>query len=132
MFVEVSDRVAAARTAAMATLGDTDPQFFPNFFFDISQKAEYRRTKEQKVLPTLVQKTVLFNAGHDRCLLAEEHSEVMGCPVFVPRGSAHCLPWPEALRSMTTTAIRSAAGNGMHLGSLGCVLMYVFGFTLTA
>ena len=118
--------------AHMDTLGGIDKKDSANLFFDISQKPDYRKKTRGKVLLALMQKTLLFNVGHERCLLPEEHLEVMGWPAFAPRGSTHCLPWPEALPSMSSAAIRSVAGNGMHLGALGSVLMYLLGFTQEA
>ena len=118
--------------AHMDTLGGIDKKDSANLFFDISQKPDYRKKLVANVLPALMQKTFLFNVGHERCLLPEEHLEVMGWPAFAPQGSAHCLPWPEALRSMSSAAIRSVAGNGMHLGALGSVFMDLLGFTQEA
>ena len=120
--------------ANMDTLGGIDKKDSANLFFDVSQKPDYMKKTIEKGIAGLDanKKTLLFNVGHERCLLPEEHLEVMGWPAFAPRGSAHCLPWPEALRSMSSAAIRSVAGNGMHLGALGSVLMYLLGFTQEA
>ena len=83
----------------MATLGDTDPQFFPNLFFDISQKAEYRRTKEQHVLPTLLQNTILFNVGTIDTFCPRNTSKSWGgqssfreAPRIAFRGQRRCAP----------------------------------------
>ena len=88
-------------------------------------------------LPTLCRNSVVWSFGHRRPMLGTEKWEAMGLPVWSPE-CRFPHPWKTLVpgmamgrqgRTLSNHALGALAGNAMHLGAVGAVLLWALGCT---
>lgn len=96
------------------------------FFADISKTDEFMRASEY--IPTLVQNSKVWCEKLGREVLPIEHLVFQGFPALPQVARQAALPWADSLgcppEGVSEGELRSLAGNAMHLGVLGAVVLY--------
>ena len=128
---------ARKRKAGQELTGGSQANRCHQLCVDISHSPPF--SKASRDLPTLCQNSVVWSFDHSRPMLGTEKWEAMGLPVW----SAECgfpHPWETLVPGMRKSrqggtlsnhALGAMAGNAMHLGAVGAVLLWALGCTIS-
>ena len=99
------------------------------FFTDITKVEGCRRPSE--LIPCLAQNSKVWSEFHKREALPVEHLVFQGFPaVPAVASAAGALPWAATVgmppNDVSACEMRSLAGNAMHMGVLGAVMLFAF------
>ena len=90
--------------------------------FDLQQHAHFNKVRNQTSLRALLRRSIVWSTLIGRTLIPKEHLEVQGIPVFASVAQA---PFHRLLKKQLPPAkLRALAGNAMHSGVAGAVLMF--------
>ena len=100
---------------------------------NIAQNLRFVGPEFTSMVPALLRRSHLFilrSSGEEREMLPLEHWSAQGWPVpaVLPPGSAAASKFAidmQALVSLSSASLKSMAGNGMHMGVVGSVLLFL-------
>jgi hypothetical protein len=98
-----------------------------NFFVNLTQRPEFAGVSPSGHVPALLRHMLLWSTQAGRVMLPLEKMEVQGVPVFVDATFPRQCSWRHLLFTgqLSFSAVQALAGNAMHAGAVGTVLMYV-------